>query len=436
MKRFLDGQLLTWKNSSHRKPLLLRGPRQVGKTYSLRQFGQAHFQTLVLIDLERNRNLHTVFANDLDPIRICADLEVLTGQRIVAGQTLLFFDEIQSCPRALMSLRYFYEEMPTLHVVAAGSLLEFALKDISFPVGRIQCQSLYPMTFPEFLQAGAHEQAAQLVLQQPHPLSDALHQFLRDQLRSFLYVGGMPECISVFLESQSIQAAFDVQRNIAETYRMDFAKYAPRVDPICLQAVLDAVARSVGQQIKYARLSDGYSGPTLRKAFDLLCLAQVITKVPSVTPVGLPSGAGQSSKIFKALVADMGLMHQLNALPTDVEFAKTQLLDMYRGALAEQYVGQEMLSSQQGTLNYWSRSAKSSTAEVDYLAQFQGHFLPVEVKSGPAGKLKSLHLFLNTYDECMQGLVLSDQPYAELKDSKLVFVPLYFAYSATGGQGW
>jgi len=197
---------------------------------------------------------------------------------------------------------------------------------------------------------------------------------------------------------------------------------------------LDATAQGVGRQIKYARLNDGYAGPTLKKAFALLCLANVVTKVPSVSPVGIPLGTASSSKVFKAIIADMGLMHQLNHMPLEVEMGRKNLLDIYRGSLAEQYVGQEARHAQDGTLTYWSRSAKSSTAEVDYLVRVRQDILPVEVKSGPSGKLRSLHLFLKTYDQCPQGLVLSDQPYAQLKKARIAFVPRYFAFAATGGQ--
>lgn len=435
MKRFLDQKLTDWKVSSRRKPLILRGARQVGKTYSLKQLGQVHFKSMVLVDLERNPNLHSVFEKNLEPVRICSDIEVLLGQRIVPGETLLFFDEIQTCPRAIMALRYFYEEMPDLHVVAAGSLLEFALQDISFPVGRVHFLQVYPLSFPEYLYAGGHEQAASLLLQPPHRVSDALHQFLCDQLRRFLFVGGLPASISAYMETGSMQAAIEVQRDICETYRLDFGKYAPRADKTCLNAVLDSIAQNVGQQVKYTRLSDGYTGPTLKKAFDLLCLANVVTKVPCAAPAGTPLGASTSNKVFKAIVSDCGIMNLLNHMPFDVELGKKSLLDIYRGALAEQYVGQETLHAQHGTLTYWSRAAKSSTAEVDYLVRVGQDTLPVEVKSGPSGKLRSLHLFLKTYDQCPQGLVLSDQPYAEMKEARVTFVPLYFAFSASGGQG-
>jgi predicted AAA+ superfamily ATPase len=181
-------------------------------------------------------------------------------------------------------------------------------------------------------------------------------------------------------------------------------------------------------------ISNGYSNPTLKKAFDLLCLANIIRKVPSVDPSGLPLGATAAEKIFKALMVDIGLMRHLTGMPVNVEYRKADLLDIYRGAVAEQFVGQEMVLSQKEDLYYWSRRAKSSSAEVDYVAVIDGRIHPVEVKSGSAGRLKSLHLFLQTYRKSSKGIVFSARPYAELPESNIVFVPLYFAFSATLGS--
>ncbi|MEK7244105.1 MAG: DUF4143 domain-containing protein, partial [Thermodesulfobacteriota bacterium] len=186
--------------------------------------------------------------------------------------------------------------------------------------------------------------------------------------------------------------------------------------------------------IKYARLGEGYANPTLKKAFEALCLAHVARRIPSVDPCRLPLGASASAKIFKALLLDVGLMRFLSGLPDDVEYARGDLLAVYRGAMAEQFVGQEMLISQNGSLYYWDRQAKSSSAEVDYLTVLNGRIHPVEVKSGATGSLKSLHLFMAAYPECGRALVFSDRPYADLPEQKIAFLPLYGAYAASGGR--
>jgi hypothetical protein len=215
---------------------------------------------------------------------------------------------------------------------------------------------------------------------------------------------------------------------------MDFYKYTPHVDRYCLDSVFTSLAQRVGQQIKYARLGEGYASPTLKKAFEALCLAHVARRIPSVDPSGLPPGASASAKIFKALLLDIGLMRSLSGMPDDVEYARDDLLAVYRGAMAEQFVGQEMLISQNGSLYYWDRQAKSSSAEVDYLAVLNGKIHPVEVKSSATGSLKSLHLFLATYPDCGKAMVFSDRPYADLPEQKITFMPLYSAFAATGGH--
>ena len=432
MRRFIDDDLTKWKAGKRRKPLILRGARQVGKTWSLKAFGKSQFENLALVDLERNPALRRVFDGDLSARRICADLELFLGQKITPGKTLLFIDEIQAAPRAITALRYFYEELPDLHVVAAGSLLEFALKEASFPVGRIQFLTLHPLCFAEYLEAVGNQQAA-VILREPAAISPAVHDMLCEELKRYFFIGGMPACVKAYQETGSFTDAFEVQGEIIDSYRMDFVKYTPQVDRFCLDAVFSSVVQQVGNQIKYSRLGEGYSNPTLKKAFELLCLANVVRKVPSAAPSGLPLGATASSKIFKALMLDIGLMRYLSGMPADLEYAKTDLLAIYRGAMAEQFVGQEMAVSQHGSLYYWDRQAKSSSAEVDYLAVLDGSIHPVEVKSGASGSLKSLHLFISTYPNCGGGLVFSSRPYAELPEQKITFLPLYSAYYTTGG---
>ena len=356
---------------------------------------------------------------------------MLTGKKIKPGRTLLFLDEIQACPRAIMALRYFYEESPELHVIAAGSLLEFALGDISVPVGRVQYLEMHPMTFTEYLWGIGNDAAADAVQGKPRPLPETTHRFLLEELKRYCFVGGMPESILAYASGKSLQEAFDVQKELCETYRQDFTKYAPRSDPRCLDEVFLAVAQNLGQQIKYAGLAESFSGPTIKKAFDLLCKARVIKKIPSCDPSGLPLGASASSKRFKAIMVDVGMWQHLSGMKSASEYVKHDLMSIYRGAMAEQFIGQEMMASQNSELYYWAREARGSTAEVDYLAVVDGAILAVEVKSGAAGKLKSLHLLLESYPHVGGGMVFSSGPYAQLPQQKLTFLPLYWVSSAT-----
>jgi len=431
MQRLIEEKLLDWKSSGRRKPLLVRGARQVGKTYSIQKFGREFFDNLLTVDLEKNRDWHGIFSGNLDPDRIISELEIFLNEKVIPGKSLLFFDEIQSCPRAIMALRYFYESIPELHVIAAGSLLEFAISEISFPVGRIQFLDMYPMTFAEYLLAIGRNEAADVVISIPKPISEPIHKLLLDELKKYCFIGGMPESVKVYVDSKSIKESFLVHRELCDSFRHDFSKYTTRVNSNCLDVILTGVARHVGQQIIYTHLAEGFTHPTIKKAFDMLCKARVIKKVASASPSGLPLGAKVNSKKFKALMVDIGIWQHLCGINVTTEYPKIDLLSIYQGAMAEQFVGQEIMVAQNSDLYYWARKARSSTAEVDYLSVIDGKIIPIEVKSGAGGRLRSLHLLLKSYPNCPFGIVFSSAPFSEISEQRLKFFPLYFAYSTT-----
>ena len=426
MKRLAEKQVLEWKDSQRRKPLIIRGARQVGKTWLVENFLAKQFDSFIKIDLEKRRDVHTLFDGNLDPKTILTYLELEVG-RIIPGKTLLFFDEIQACPRAIMALRYFYEQMPELHVIAAGSLLEFSFGEISVPVGRVQYLHMHPMTFYEYLLAMGKEQMAEYVSKYPVNIAEKIQKMILNELRSYFFIGGMPECVKSYRDSGSMVEAFDVQSEILDSYRDDFSKYKPHIDTTCIDAVFLNVAKSIGEQLKYTRLNDGYSGQMNHKAFNLLAKAKVIHKIPACDPSGLPLGATANLKKFKSTMLDIGLLQRICQVPAELELKQENLLAMYRGKLAEQFVAQEMLAKNSSELFYWARDVRGSSAEVDYLAVRQGIIYPVEVKSGASGSLKSLHLMLEKYQNCPQGLVLYSGTYKELPEQKLIFMPLYCA---------
>jgi len=424
MKRLLEKQLKQWKTSSRRKPLILRGARQVGKTWLVENVLAKEFDSFVKIDLEKRSDLHTHFQMSLDPKTILNHLELAVG-RIIPGKTLLFLDEIQACPQAIMALRYFYEEMPELHVVAAGSLLEFAFGEISIPVGRVQYLHIYPMTFYEYLLAVDKEPMAEQSMAPPNGVDSSIQEMILEELRMFFFVGGMPECVKTWRDTGSMVETFQVQSEIIESFRDDFSKYKPHVDTACLDSVFLNAARNVGEQLKYTRLNDGHSGQSNRKAFDLLVKARVLHKIPSCDPSGLPLGATANQKKFKAALLDIGLMQRICQVPVELELQQENLLAMYRGKLAEQFVAQELLAWHGPDLFYWARETRGSNAEVDYLVVCGGEIFPVEVKSGAGGSLKSLHLMLGKYVNCPKGLVLYSGVYKRLEEQRLEFLPLY-----------
>lgn len=431
MKRQITSKLLQWKGSTTRKPLIVRGGRQTGKSYTISEFGNTHFEgTTHIINFEKRTDWHSVFDLNYDVNRIVGELEILTGNRITPGKDLLFFDEIQECPNAIASLRYFYEQMPDLHLIAAGSLLEFALGNISFPVGRVQLINMHPMNFQEFLVATGNEPAAQLIGESPKDVSAGIHLMLTAELKKYFFVGGMPECVKVYAATQSLNEVFEIQADLLATFRQDFLKYTPRVDTSCLNSVLNSIPQKIGQQIKYSTLAEGYSNPTIKKAFELLETARLFRKVKTASPAGLPLGASASDKKFKAIVLDVGLLGSFFGGSRSLEYAKTALLSVFQGTMAEQYVGQEILAATNNDLYYWSREAKSSNAETDYLIEKKGKIIPVEVKSGKGGSLKSLHLLLETYPNVDEAFVFSDSQYGKTDGQKISFIPLYYTASA------
>jgi len=408
--------------------LILRGARQVGKSWVVNELAAKYYDGQIhVINFEKRTDWKALFDRNLEPKRILSDLEILLNKSIDLTSDLLFFDEIQECPNAIKALRYFYEEMPELHVIAAGSLLEFALSEISFPVGRVRMLNMYPMSFSEYLNAIGSEPLAKMLKQTPKELSPVINDKIKEELKKYFFVGGMPESVKTYVETGSMKAVEQIQIDIIETYKQDFSKYSPKVDSTCLNDVLSSVAENVGQQIKYTQLSQGFTGPTNKKAFEVLRTARLIYSVRSASPAGLPLSAHINTKQFKAIFLDIGLLVRQSGLSIAREYQKEQLLTIYKGALAEQFVGQELLATGQTALYYWSRNAKSSNAEVDYLIPHQGNIIPIEVKNSAVGRLRSLHLLLKTYPNCTHGLVLSDAHYGALPDQKLKFTPLYWA---------
>lgn len=427
MERFIEKKLLSWKESARRKPIILRGARQVGKTFSVKSFADKHYKTTLTIDFEKERELHSLFDASLDPTTIKQSLEIIKKTKIVPRETLLFFDEIQSCPRAIMALRYFYEEMNEIHIIAAGSLLEFSLSTISFPVGRVQFLNMYPMTFAEFLMATGNDTAVEIIQEKPQKRPDPIHESLLNDLRTFFLIGGMPESVKTYIETGTVTESFDVHQELIASFQDDFSKYAPQADKHCLWEVFKNVARHTGNQIKYTHLSQSFSSPTIKKAFETLLKSQIIKKIPSIGNPTPPHHLSKSLKKFKAQLIDIGLWQQLNGISDFLDLAQSDLSNIYRGALAEQFVGQELIYAKDGEVCYWARDKKGSNAEVDFLITRDGVPYPIEVKSGKSGTLKSMHMVLDSFPICPQGFVFSTRPFERLEAQKLTFIPLYYA---------
>ncbi len=424
MKRIIEHNLEVWSGDATRKPLIVRGARQIGKSWTITNFGQRFKGGVHTINLEQRPDWHSVFDLNLDALRILAEFEVLLNRRIVPGEDLLFFDEIQACPKAIMALRYFHEQIPGLHVISAGSLLEFALKEIPFPVGRVQLMDMYPMCFSEYLEATNQSILKELLEEGAKILSPAIHQKLLAELRTYFSVGGMPACVAHFTESGSIIRVREIQQDLLATFRQDFLKYTPYVNTQCLQDVLAATAQHIGQQIGYTKLSPNFTGPTNKKAFDLLTTSKVLHKIPSVSPLAMPLSGHVHTKKFKAVFLDIGLLTAMRGV--DAGYTG-DYHGIFKGSVAEQFVGQELIAAHKGEVYYWIREARNSQSEVDYLIAREGDIKPIEVKSGASGRLRSLHQVMKEYPSLQYGYVLSEQTYASLPEQQLVYMPIYYA---------
>jgi predicted AAA+ superfamily ATPase len=390
--------LQEWRDRADRKPLVVRGARQVGKTALVQQFGQESFASSVTVDLEQHAELHGAFGKG-DPRAIAQDLSLYLGKSIVPGETLLFLDEIQTCPRAIAALRYFREEMPELHVIAAGSLLDLALRDFqhSMPVGRIEYLHLLPMGFQDFLVALGQEGLAAFLRQWrlADGMSDAIHAKLLGLLRQYFLVGGMPEAVATYAGTGDLVAVQRVHSGIVSTLFDDLAKYGTRAQQQRMRRILEFVPRNVGQKLKYVRIDPDSRSADLKAAFELLEMSRLVHRVRHTSANGIPLAAEASDTHFKPLFLDVGLANRICGLSL---YEAQDLLTVREGALAEQFVGQELRTVrhpfEERPLFYWHREAKSANAEVDYLWSRGGEVVPLEVKAGATGSLKSMQVFL------------------------------------------
>ena len=405
--RIIDAHLTEWAQRKEHKPLLLRGARQIGKSTAVRHLAE-QFKGYLEINFEKQPAYKTLFEKDLDVRRIVPLMSAMSKTSIVAGKTLLFLDEVQDCPQAIMALRYFREDMPELHVIAAGSLLEFALDELpTFGVGRIHSMYMYPMTFDEFLMANGEQLLFDLRNQANanNPLDEIIYTQLVDQLRTFMLVGGMPESVARWVETHDYLQCQEIQDDILTGYEDDFPKYRKKVDPILLRQTMRSAAVQATKKFVYAQVPGNYTSAEVKKALDMLTKAGIIIPVTHSNANGLPLGDESDQSIRKMLLLDTGLMLRLlNMTMGDVSDLTTHILTstaaelVNKGAIAEMLAGLEYLHYLSPHLRheqyYWVRQQKNSLAEIDYVLPLQSEVVPMEVKAGVQGGMKSLWEFM------------------------------------------
>jgi predicted AAA+ superfamily ATPase len=395
--------LNTWLHNKNRKPLVIRGARQVGKSTLVELFARQNKQILHTVNLERYPELSDVFAGK-NPEHIIRQIEFLPNMGDISNDALLFLDEIQAVPEAIPALRYFYEDIPEFPVISAGSLLEFALSvhTFSMPVGRIQYLHMGPMTFSEFLLAIDEKRLASFInkYEPGQEIGEIVHQRLLHLLRSYYYIGGMPEAVAVFSNTHSYKNVSEVHNSIIETYRDDFPKYAGSRNLNRMLNVFNFAARNVGVKIKYSNISRQDQSITIKKDIELLAMARVVSKVVHSHCSGLPLQADTEEKVYKLLFLDIGLMNAICGLDWSDISRMDEMKLINQGAIAEQFIGQHLQSmladKPNRELNYWLREGRSSNAEVDFVIGVGGNLIPIEVKSGAIGSMKSLHQFMGT----------------------------------------
>ena len=399
MKRNRLEDLIDWKTSPIRKPLILQGARQVGKTWLLQEFGRTCFNRCAYVNFEDHRELQTLFADNFDIERIVSACQIVTRQTIIDGETLLVLDEFQEAPNGLAALKYFAEKRPELHVVAAGSLLGLALhRGESFPVGKVDFMHLAPLSFREFLSALGEESLANAIRTRDWSLLKPFDGKLQSFLKTYLYVGGMPEAVEVYCKARDFALVRQIQNRLLLAYEGDLSKHAPTEQIPRIQLVWRSLLAQLAREnrkFKYAELKHGGRAKEFELAIQWLVDAGLVHRVPRVSKPDVPLAAYADASAFKLFGLDVGLLAAMGALPPSVILNGSEIFEEFKGALTEQYVLEQLVAAGCAGISYWSNDR--STAEVDFLIQKDSNVVPIEVKTAENLRSKSFRLFCETH---------------------------------------
>lgn len=417
MRRKAEEYLHSWIMTSQRKPLLMRGARQVGKTWLVHHLANITKKQLIEINFERNPELYDAFTTN-EPEIILRYIELKMRININIEESILFLDEVQVFPELIAKLRWFYELLPALPVVAAGSLLDFALAEHTFsmPVGRISYLHINPLSFEEFLNAKKNERLVSFfkTFQLQDEIPSVLHDDFMSLFREYLVVGGMPAAVNAWIGKNSLREVAIAHSELVLSYREDFAKYARKIPTRYLEETFSAIPHMLGQKFVYSHVNSDVKATVMKDALNLLCKARVCYKVNAIPANGLPLLAGVDHRRFKVEFIDVGLVSTLLELRLDQIQATKDVNLINQGALSEQVVAQLLRCTVPEYIEahnyYWAREEKSSNAEVDYIISHHGDIIPVEVKSGTTGSLKSLHLFMQLKQRKLAVRINSDVP--------------------------
>ncbi len=423
MERTVYQQLTAWKNSVSRKPLILEGARQVGKTYILKEFGRREYRNLVYINCDNNDKVSAIFS-DYDIPRIIRSLSAISGESILPGETLIFLDEIREIDKGLASLKYFCENAPEYHVAVAGSLLGITLHEgTSFPVGKVDILYLYPMDFEEFLLAMGREKIVEIMRSKDWETLTLLRPLCEELLRQYYFTGGMPEAVAAYIQTQDIWTVRDIQNKILIAYRNDISKHAPTNQVQRINMVWKSIPSQLARDNKkfiYGAVRKGARANEFEIAIQWLIDAGLIHKVPRIKKAAIPLSFYEDVSAFKLFILDCGLLGAMSQTPPEQILIGNNVFEEYKGAFSENYVLQQMLCIPRTFIYYYSN--ENSTMEIDFVAQHEAAIIPIEVKAEENLKAKSLRQYIMD-NPGLHGLRFSMSPYRE--QEWMTNVPLY-----------
>lgn len=424
MYRIAIEKLYKWKNSKHRKPLIIEGARQVGKTWLMKEFGKQAYADTVYINFDSNSRMADLFSADLDTDRLIMGLELYAGRKINPDNTLLIFDEVQEVPRALASLKYFYENAPQYHIVCAGSLLGIALhQGTSFPVGKVDFLKLYPLSFSEFLMATGNERFAELLKKQDYEMITSFKQTYIDALKHYYFVGGMPEAVQSFAESKDFNEVRAIQKRILAAYEQDFSKHAPNEIVPKIRMLWNSIPSQLARENKkfiYGLVREGGRAREYETAIMWLSDCGLVHKVSRVNAAGIPLKAYEDLKAFKLFIVDVGLLGCMTGLRQRTLLDGDDLFVEFKGALTEQYVCQQLKTIEDLGVYYYTNDRGS--CEIDFVVDNGEQIVPIEVKAETNLRAKSLKTYRERFEpELSVRTSMADYK----KEDRLLNLPLY-----------
>ncbi len=423
MKRFILDKLIKWKESKYRKPLILKGARQVGKTYILKQFGKENYEGVAYFNFDHDEDLYKLFINTKDPRRILEQLAFIYGKAILPGKTLIIFDEIQECPNALNSLKYFNEEANEYHIVCAGSLLGIRLSHTSFPVGKVEFLNMYPMSFKEFLEADNCKNLIEYMdsINDIQPISDIFANQLEEKLKAYFIIGGMPEAVYSWVNEKDIERVNIIQENILKAYESDFSKHTNNSEANKISLIWNSIPSQLARENKkflYQTIKEGARAREYENALNWLNDANLIYKVYNVTKTDFPLKAYTDLTCFKIYMNDVGLLRRMANLDSKIVAEGNKLFEEFKGAFTENYILNMLNLIYDNVPNYFTFDRK----EIDFVIQNKNEIIPIEVKSGKTIN----HTSLTKYNEKFQVNKSIRFSLNNLKqDGKILNIPLY-----------